>query len=103
LVLSFADFGGPLNEGDIEELGWWRGNQGEGEGSDERPISSVLSLADFGGPLHEGDIEELGGRACVVCPWHAYAFCIETGDRIFQYLPSGTFVSLVRRSFFLGI
>jgi nitrite reductase (NADH) small subunit len=29
-----------------------------------------------GGPLGEGDIE----NGCVVCPWHAYAFNLRTGE-----------------------
>ncbi|WAR23785.1 RFESD-like protein [Mya arenaria] len=37
-----------------------------------------------GGPLYNGDIEELGGRACMVCPWHKYKVCIDTGQNFYQ-------------------
>jgi len=35
----------------------------------------------MGGPLHLGDIEELGEAAqlCIVCPWHSWKYCLETG------------------------
>jgi len=32
-----------------------------------------------GGPLYEGDIEECHGRTRIVCPWHGYAFDVQTG------------------------
>ena len=34
-----------------------------------------------GGPLHLGDIEKLGEAAllCIVCPWHSWKYCLETG------------------------
>jgi len=32
-----------------------------------------------GGPLYEGDIEECNGKTRIVCPWHGYAFDVQTG------------------------
>ncbi|KAH3695073.1 Rieske domain-containing protein-like [Dreissena polymorpha] len=37
-----------------------------------------------GGPLYDGDIEELGGRLCLVCPWHKYKVCVDTGQNYYQ-------------------
>ncbi|KAJ7384420.1 hypothetical protein OS493_021832 [Desmophyllum pertusum] len=35
----------------------------------------------MGAPLHLGDIEELGQAAlpCIVCPWHSWKYCLQTG------------------------
>lgn len=35
----------------------------------------------MGGPLHLGDIEELGQARlpCIVCPWHSWKYCLQTG------------------------
>lgn len=45
-----------------------------------RRRGSVLAMADRcthrGGPLHEGTLRD----GCVVCPWHASAFDVESGD-----------------------
>lgn len=33
-----------------------------------------------GGPLELGDIEDLGdGRMALICPWHQFDFCLDTG------------------------
>ncbi|XP_045158969.2 Rieske domain-containing protein-like [Mercenaria mercenaria] len=37
-----------------------------------------------GGPLYNGDIEDLGGRTCMVCPWHKYKVCLNTGQNYYQ-------------------
>ncbi len=44
-------------------------------------LSGAISVLDNtcpheGGPLAEGSIE----NGCVVCPWHAYAFNLTTGE-----------------------
>jgi len=36
-------------------------------------------VTDAGGPLYEGDIEECNGKTRIVCPWHGYAFDVQTG------------------------
>ena len=28
--------------------------------------------------------QELGGRMCLVCPWHKYKVCIDTGQNYYQ-------------------
>ncbi|XP_063045174.1 uncharacterized protein si:ch73-314g15.3 [Engraulis encrasicolus] len=34
-----------------------------------------------GGPLELGDIEDLGdGRMALICPWHHFDFCLNTGE-----------------------
>ncbi|KAG5849068.1 uncharacterized protein HI_0077 [Anguilla anguilla] len=34
-----------------------------------------------GGPLDLGDIEDLGnGKLALICPWHHFDFCLETGE-----------------------
>ncbi|XP_053348320.1 uncharacterized protein HI_0077 [Clarias gariepinus] len=34
-----------------------------------------------GGPLDQGDIEDLGdGKLALICPWHYFDFCLETGS-----------------------
>ncbi|XP_055059812.1 uncharacterized protein [Misgurnus anguillicaudatus] len=34
-----------------------------------------------GGPLEQGDIEDLGnGKLALICPWHDFDFCLETGS-----------------------
>ncbi|KAK2913829.1 hypothetical protein QQF64_030379 [Cirrhinus molitorella] len=34
-----------------------------------------------GGPLEQGDIEDLGnGKLALICPWHYFDFCLETGS-----------------------
>jgi len=32
-----------------------------------------------GGPLYDGDIEECDGKTRIVCPWHGYAFDVQSG------------------------
>jgi nitrite reductase/ring-hydroxylating ferredoxin subunit len=58
---------------------------------------SIFALDEFcyheGGPLSQGDIEDWDGRACVKCPFHAYAIDIASGERLLQDL-RGRFKSL---------
>jgi len=42
-------------------------------------LTTFVVLAAPGGPLYEGDIEECHGRTRIVCPWHGYAFDVQTG------------------------
>lgn len=41
----------------------------------------------MGGPLHLGDIEELGQARlpCIVCPWHSWKYCLQTGRLKFPH------------------
>ncbi|CAH1772685.1 unnamed protein product [Owenia fusiformis] len=38
-----------------------------------------------GGPLHKGDIEDVPNfSSCIVCPWHRYKICLQTGESVYQ-------------------
>lgn len=41
----------------------------------------------MGGPLHLGDIEELGQARlpCIMCPWHSWKYCLQTGRLKFPH------------------
>jgi len=36
-----------------------------------------------------GDIEEIEGRACVLCPWHAYPVELSSGDKLYRATVQG--------------
>ncbi|KAL4613257.1 hypothetical protein GN956_G22579 [Arapaima gigas] len=47
---------------------------------DDRFWAMDSSCPHEGGPLELGDIEDLGnGKMVLVCPWHHFDFCLETG------------------------
>ncbi|XP_071763604.2 uncharacterized protein LOC139918197 [Centroberyx gerrardi] len=47
---------------------------------DDRYWAMDSSCPHEGGPLELGDIEDLGnGKMALVCPWHHFDFCLETG------------------------
>lgn len=47
---------------------------------DDRFWAMDSSCPHEGGPLDLGDIEDLGdGKRVLVCPWHHFDFCLETG------------------------
>lgn len=47
---------------------------------DDRFWAMDSSCPHEGGPLDLGDIEDLGdGKRALVCPWHHFDFCLETG------------------------
>ena len=50
-------------------------------------ITLLLIYFYAGGPLHLGDIEELGQARlpCIVCPWHSWKFCLQTGRLKFPH------------------
>ncbi|XP_030622513.1 uncharacterized protein LOC115805944 [Chanos chanos] len=47
---------------------------------DDRFWAMDSSCPHEGGPLDLGDIEDLGdGRLALICPWHHFDFCLDTG------------------------
>ncbi|MGH0180407.1 UNVERIFIED_CONTAM: hypothetical protein FKN15_016705 [Acipenser sinensis] len=87
-----AHAGGPLCEGDIEEVDgvlkvfcpWHDYDFDIRTGESQTGLQPLLNLSHVGcfegGPLCEGDIEEVDGVLKVFCPWHDYDFDIRTGE-----------------------
>ncbi|KAG7468141.1 hypothetical protein MATL_G00139600 [Megalops atlanticus] len=48
---------------------------------DDRFWAMDSSCPHEGGPLDLGDIEDLGnGKLALICPWHHFDFCLDTGE-----------------------